>query len=254
MTLLRKSDETQVVVDCGTTIDDRARPNLLKQAQNCIGVAKTVCGKILQDWPWLAIYFYIISEVFSGKFSLKKYYFDSVPLLGNNTKLVKFRHSSAFIVGKITTCGSHVYDRPEFRQIFQRWIQRTTQSPNNPETQNPGQQQHGPQEEEGFLLFFLVSTSRHCPPPLGHWGGAASESPAGESRGSLRAPRKYVTAAVSWILLTEATDKTRTFWSNLSHPGSGRNNPRTQSLVLFHEMEIGTRYQKPTDEKCNSFL
>ena len=126
--------------------------------------------------------------------------------------------------------------------------------PNNPETQNPGQQQHRPQEEEGFLLFFLVSTSRHCPPPLGHWGGAASESPAGESRGSLRAPRKYVTAAVSWILLTEATDKTRTFWSNLSHPGGRRNNPRTQSLVLFHEMEIGTRYQKPTDKKCDSFF
>ena len=89
MTLLRKNDETQVVVDCGTTIDDRARPNLLEQAPNCIGLAKTVCGKILQDWPWLAIYFYFISGVFSGKCSLKKYYFDSVPLLGNNTKLVK---------------------------------------------------------------------------------------------------------------------------------------------------------------------
>ena len=80
---------------------------------------KLSAGKFFKiDLGWLFT-FILYSEVFSGKFSLKKCYFDSVPLLGNNTKLVKFRHSSAFIVGKITTCGSHVYDRPEFRQIFQ---------------------------------------------------------------------------------------------------------------------------------------
>ena len=244
---------SSIVEQQSTTELDLICSNKLKTA---LVLQKLTAGKFFKiDLGWLFTFI-----LFLGSF-LENVHWRNITLIPCPclaitlvTKLVKFRHSSAFIVGKITTCGSHVYDRPEFRQIFQRWIQRTTQSPNNPETQNPRQQQHGPQEEEGFLLFFLVSTSRHCPPPLGHWGGAASESPAGESRGSLRAPRKYVTAAVSWILLTEATDKTRTFWSNLSHPSSGRNNPRTQSLVLFHEMEIGSRYQKPTDKKCDSFF
>ena len=171
-----------------------------------------------------------------------------MPLLSNNTKLVKFRHSSAFIVGKITTCGSHVYDRPEFRQIFQRWIQRTTQSPNNPETQNLGQQQHGPQEEEGFLLFFLVSTSRHCP-PLGHWvarppkvlakAAGASEHHGNTSQRpfhefcSRKRPIRPGHSDLTWVILGVE---------------------ETIPEVLFHEMEIGTRYQKPTDEKCHSFL
>ena len=86
-------------------------------------------------------------------------------LLGNNTKLVKFRHSYAFIRE-----DNHVWVSRVWPPRIQTNIP-TMNSTNNsiPETQNPGQQQHGPQEEEGFLLFFLVSTSRHCPPPLSHW-------------------------------------------------------------------------------------
>ena len=108
---------SSIVEQQSTTELDLICSNKLKTA---LVLQKLSAGKFFKiDLGWLFT-FILFPGSFLEKFSLEKYYFDSVLLLGNNTKLVKFRHSSAFIVGKITTCGSHVYDRPEFRQIFQR--------------------------------------------------------------------------------------------------------------------------------------